>query len=115
MEIWDTFISFTFGILLRLAIPILLTVLLVYWLRRIDRRWQEQAKQDGLSQVKVVMAKNIGCYQINNCSVESRSKCKAYANQDIPCWQNFRDNNGALKEKCLVCKVFRQAPIPVTA
>jgi hypothetical protein len=114
MQISDALLSFFVGIILRFGIPIIITIVLVAWLRQIDQRWQDEAKRSTLIQPALVGSKNIGCWKINNCSVEAQTKCAAYANQDIPCWQNFREENGALKEKCLACKVFRQSPIPVT-
>jgi hypothetical protein len=49
---------------------------------------------------------------MKGCSEEKRQNCPAFSQTGVPCWQVFRTKNGLLKEACLECEVFRQAPIP---
>jgi hypothetical protein len=87
--------------------------LVVYWLSRLDQRWERESEQErSLMPSLVLQVKNHGCWEINGCSTENRERCEAYAHPDTPCWQVFRESNGRLQEKCLLCKVFRAAPIP---
>lgn len=95
------------GILLRLAIPVSITAITVYILRRLDRRWQAEA-QEQLSQPAVEKPK---CWEYNRCPLEKRDSCPGY-NSGQPCWQVFREDNGYLQERCLGCNVFQSAPIP---
>jgi hypothetical protein len=37
--------------------------------------------------------------------------CQA-AKSSLPCWQAKRQPNGYLKEDCLACPVFLEAPVP---
>ena len=99
------------GFLLRLAIPIALTILVVGLLKLLDERWERVARGE---QIPAGIAKNIGCWIINNCSEEQRSGCLAAANPDRPCWQIFRGPDGRLQERCLACAIFRRSPIPIT-
>jgi len=110
MEGFDTLISLVGGVVFRFGIPAIVTTLVVWLLRRLDKRWQKEAKEQGLVQVR---AQNPGCWNINNCTEEKRSNCKAYKNPDVPCWHNFRDQDGRLRESCLGCEVFHKAPVPV--
>ena len=107
MEWLDAVVAVGLGFLLRLGIPILITIILVRFLRRLDERWQVEAE------VAATPVKNIGCWEIKECPHELRETCKAYLNPETPCWQVFRDPNGDMKEGCLGCKVFRDAPIAV--
>lgn len=109
MEWLETVGVFLVGVLVRFGLPIGITALLVYWFRQLDQRWQAAAELER-SRVPV---KNPGCWDINNCPAELRAGCRAYANQDKPCWQVFRGTDGHLQEKCLGCKVFRRAPVPI--
>lgn len=104
-------LALIFGLLIRLAIPISLTVLVAYLLQRVDKRWQAEAKQISVSST----ASGVPCWERHNCSAEKRSGCPAYKNSQIPCWQQFRDPGGRLREGCLGCDVFREAPIPAAA
>jgi hypothetical protein len=97
------------GLLIRLVIPILLTMVVVYGLRKLDDHWKREAAGE---LVPAVQARNIGCWDINKCSAEKLSSCAAYANKDKPCWQVFRQEDGHLQERCLFCEVFRRSPIP---
>lgn len=101
-----------FGLLLRLAIPIGITILIAYFLKRIDKRWQDEATQINI--VTTSMVSQVPCWERNNCSAEKRASCPAYQNSQIPCWQQFRDSGGRLREGCLGCDIFREAPIPAT-
>ena len=103
-----------FGLLLRLAIPIVITVVAVYFLKRLDKRWQAEARQYVVSQ-PVPTAAPIPCWEWKNCTAEKRSACQAFQNTSTPCWQLFRDEKGQLREGCIGCDVFRKAPIPASA
>jgi hypothetical protein len=103
-------LAIVLGIFLRIAIPVAVTVILIFLLRWLDERWKEVADiEDGVK----TPAKNVGCWEINNCPAERRAQCKAYANQDIPCWQVFRGEEGLLQKRCLGCDIFKHAPQPI--
>lgn len=104
-------LAIVLGILLRIAIPVAVTIILIVAFKRLDERWKEAADNDGRV---TVQAKNIGCWEINQCPKELRAKCKAFSNQDKPCWQVFRRENGLLQERCLGCDIFKHAPVPVS-
>jgi hypothetical protein len=44
-----------------------------------------------------------------------QAECRAFANQDRPCWQVYRQADGHLQERCLGCQVFRRSPVPIPA
>lgn len=108
----NEFLALIFGLLIRLAIPISFTILIAYLLQRIDKRWQAEAKQ---LNVTARAPGGVPCWERHNCSAEKRAGCPAYQNAQIPCWQQFRDPAGRLREGCIGCDVFREAPIPVSA
>lgn len=102
------------GTVLRLGVPILLTIALVYLLSRLDKSWQSQALRDGAVS-PAAQVQNSGCWDVKNCSKEQRQHCGAYAHPETPCWQYFRSSSGDLRESCLGCDIFRKAPVPVAA
>jgi hypothetical protein len=110
METLTTYLPVLVVLLVRLAIPIGFTILVVYALRHLDEYWKRQAKSTTL---QVVQARNIGCWEINNCSPQKMAGCKAFANPDMPCWQVYRQPDGHMQERCLVCQVFRRSPVPL--
>jgi hypothetical protein len=105
METLTSFLAILAGFLLRLAIPIAGTILLVYFLRKLDAHWQVEAQS--LPQT----TQKVECCKVKGCSPEQRENCAA-ASAPLPCWQVFRQPNGYLQEKCISCEVFINAPIP---
>jgi hypothetical protein len=111
MEWFPTTFAMILGVILRVAVPIIATFLIVFFLKRLDERWKSETD---IGAGQLVKAGNVGCWDINNCPGEKRATCKAYQNPDTPCWQVFREKNGRLQERCIGCDVFRHAPVPVT-
>jgi hypothetical protein len=111
MEWLPTTFAMILGILLRVAVPVLVTLLFITLLKWLDERWKQEADPGAEQLVKVG---NVGCWEINNCPKEKLAECKAYQNSNTPCWQVFRKKNGRLQERCIGCEVFRHAPMPVT-
>jgi len=105
METIFSLLAVLSGLLIRLAIPIALTAGLVFILRKVDAYWQSEAQ---LPQPNV---QTVECWKIKKCSTEQRKNCLAYQ-ATLPCWQAKRLSNGYLREECLSCKVFTEAPMP---
>ncbi len=105
----NTFLTFISGILIRLGLPLGLTFLVFWWLRKLDARWQAEASQvQAASPINVIR-----CWEKKGCSPEKREKCTAYQHQEMPCWQHFRGADRQLKPACIGCKVLQEAPVPV--
>lgn len=107
MEWLNPALAILAGLALRLAIPIAITLLAVYILHKVDVRWQEEAAFTPAT----VDVEKPRCWDIHNCTIEQRSQCTSPGSA-APCWQAYRLSNGYLREECLDCQVFHQAPIP---
>lgn len=105
METLTSLLTLIFGLLLRLAIPLVGTVILVSLLRKLDAHWQMEAELAPLP------AEKVECWKIKVCSEEQRNHCIGAASH-LPCWQVYRQTNGYLQEDCISCEVFVNAPIP---
>ena len=105
METLTPLFAVASGLLLRLAIPIGGTAILIYFLRKLDAHWQAEAER-----IPVHVDKT-ECWKVKGCSEEQRKNCIA-ASSTLPCWQVHRQTNGYLQEKCISCEVFVNAPVP---
>lgn len=105
MDILIPFLYILSGLLLRLAIPIGGTILVIFILRKLDARWQAEGE------ILPVSVERPECWKINGCTSEQIENCSA-STSSLPCWQVFRLPNGYLNEECLSCKVFIEAPVP---
>ena len=103
------------GILIRFGLPLAVTILVIWFFRRLDARWQAEAEQQLKAQATLAMVERIPCWDQRHCPPERRASCPAYAQKEVPCWQVHRDKIGRLQEACLGCDVFLKAPIPATA
>lgn len=112
MEWLTTVSAIILLLILRIALPIAVTLLIIFLFKKLDEGWKREADLEG---TQIVKAGNIGCWEINQCPAEKRALCKAYTDPDKPCWQVLRDQNGRLQEDCIGCDVFRRSPVPVAA
>jgi hypothetical protein len=101
-----TFLVFVLGIALRLIVPLTITIVIVFVLRKLDARWQAEAEKERIALVK----DELPCWKEQGLSVEE-IRLRAVQNNQ-PCWQTHRLSNGYLREACLECEVFLDAPIP---
>lgn len=104
MESITSFLALLAGLLLRLAIPIAVTAIFIFLLRKLDAHWQSEAQV-------LALVEKPKCWEIKGCSPEQMENCIA-GQSSMPCWQTYRLSNGYLREECLSCEVFRKAPIP---
>jgi hypothetical protein len=105
METFPSVLAVLLGLLIRLAIPIAGTCILIYFLRKLDAHWQAEAQLNPPSTQKVE------CWKVKGCPPDQQKNCVA-ASSSLPCWQAFRQPNGYLREGCISCEVFINAPIP---
>jgi hypothetical protein len=101
-------LAISIGLLLRLGLPIAITALVAWWLRRLDARWQREAQTRAARRALATP-----CWEIRVCPPKRRADCPAFIHPDVPCWQWFRDERGQLRDGCLDCTVFRGALAPV--
>ncbi len=112
MEWIETLAAVMAGLLIRFGIPIGITAVLAWLLRKLDLRWQAEAEKRRLRAHSLGAAvRQVRCWERRDCPPEKRDACPAYATADLPCWQVFRQNHGRLLEACLNCEVFREAPV----
>ena len=108
MESLQLLFAVLVGIAARLVIPIFVTVIAVYFLRRLDARWEKEGQNPPVTIEKPA------CWEIKGCA-PARSKACVGRTSPLPCWQARRTANGYLREECLGCTIFMKAPVPVTA
>ena len=109
MEAITPLLAVITGFAIRLAVPILITAVAIYFLKRMDTRWQAEAEKQLLLQP----VEKVKCWEIKGCTAEMRATCAGYQSNQ-PCWQAFREENGHLQERCLGCDVFQHAPVPTS-
>ena len=97
-------VAILLGLVLRLALPITFTAIAIYFLRKLDAHWQEEAEKE-LNQP----AEQEQSWNLKDCPIEKKS-VNPVLSSHLPCWQFHRLPSGYLNEECLACAVFRNAP-----
>lgn len=105
----NTILTLVLGLLLRIGVPLAVTLLIFFLLRRLDATWQKEAR------ALPVVPSHKPCWEVKGCSEENRKHCPVPAQPKTRCWQVFRLKNGQLRKECLGCEVFRLAPIPAVS
>ena len=104
-------LAIAFGLLVRFGIPILVTGLAAWGLRRMDQRWQMQSEHIRPTPLGLGAAPaEVRCWEQTDCAKAKRDACPAFARPSVPCWQVFRAQTGTLSTDCLGCEVFLNAP-----
>jgi hypothetical protein len=107
------------GFLIRIGIPISLTILLSWLLRKLDAQWRDEAigyKSEAISKAEqdiyfTIWSRN-PCWEVKNCSPEDRARCKAYLQAEKPCWEVFRVN-GSYSKSCAQCQYHKESLIKI--
>lgn len=100
--------------ILRIGIPLGLTLGVAYALRRLDAKWQAEAwaqleanqpQDQVITQVKPLVNEQ-PCWSLKGCDETARAQCAAPKQSDIPCWLARRRSEGKLPEECYTCIQF---------
>jgi hypothetical protein len=96
---------------LRLGIPLAITLAIGYWLRRLDAKWeaeaiQEREQEQAPAEIKALKAEGQPCWKMKGCDEDRRAQCPACKLLDIPCWVARLRATGQLPLECHNCARF---------
>ncbi|MBE7470332.1 MAG: hypothetical protein DPW09_12910 [Anaerolineae bacterium] len=114
MDWWWQAIIILGMFMLRLAVPLAVVLLVGYWLRRLDERWQAEAQtqqaeyQAQPEPVKSPLLRQLDqpCWVVKGCDEATRARCVAWRQPHRTCWLARRSPEGYLPEPCYDCPVF---------
>lgn len=109
---WIEILAIVGGFLVRLGLPIALTILAACLLQKLDARWREESAREAAEFALRLTA--VPCYEVNHCPAETRQACPAPAQPTLPCWEVLRID-GQLQDKCLHCQFRKQVLQPALA
>lgn len=107
-----------FMLLLRVGIPLLITI----GVFKLIQRWQGHQQEDILQQIRAERAKvaqpvarrevpntvvrRLRCWDVMRCPPPKRDNCPAYHHSYVPCWLAIRLSEGQLREECYACRFY---------
>lgn len=128
-NIWSIALLFV----LRLGVPLLVTLVLAYLLKRLDTRWQAEAREERRSREAAAASKPVTapkpvgqrplqplialdsagalpCWMSKGCTDAMRAACAATHQPTVPCWQARTTAEGRLPAECKGCD--QHVPMP---
>jgi len=97
-------LSLIAGLLIRIGLPVTVSLGILYALKKLDKKWQKEQLS-----LPVIASGYEACWKVKNCPEDQRKACPAFQNPEVPCWQTFKATTGLLKDTCLDCGVFRNS------
>jgi hypothetical protein len=113
LDIWLQITTVVGLFVLRLGVPVAVTLLVAYLFKRLDQKWQADAEQGGPPTAEQATGRP-PCWIEKDCGPVRRSDCPACKLADIPCWLARIRVQGELPKSCLNCDRFAE-PRPVEA
>lgn len=106
---------------LRLGVPLLITILVTWGLKSLDARWQAEADARQATAIvdagqalpaafKAPQAMQMPCWMLRNCGEPQRSACAACKEPGLPCWMARLRTDGRLPSTCYGCALFKLRP-----
>ncbi len=93
----------------RIGIPIALTLAFGYWLERKLR--PPEAPAETLESVHVARKRSniirLHCWDIKRCEPAQRAQCAAYQHPNLPCWLAIQVEGGKVREQCFTCGFYK--------
>jgi hypothetical protein len=101
--------------ILRLGVPLALTLAVGYGLRRLDAKWEAEARaqleqEEVPVELKALKTTEKPCWELKGCDEASRAQCPACKSWDIPCWVARLRAAGRLPAECHNCELFSLSP-----
>ena len=113
MSRWEELVVIAGFFVLRLGIPLAITIVLAWFLRRLDSKWaleaERQREQENQPATTAVSAepKPSPCWVVKGCPEEVYRNCPAHILQTLPCWVARIRVEGRMPALCANCALFR--------
>ncbi|MCB0255383.1 MAG: hypothetical protein KDI55_16795 [Anaerolineae bacterium] len=128
-NIWSIVLLFV----LRLGVPIFITLFIGYLLKRLDARWQAEARESrkaaeaaaakkplavpkpaGQRSIQPLYALDasgvLPCWKVKGCTAAMQAACAASHQPNVACWQARTTAEGRLPSECKGCELH--VPVP---
>ena len=101
-EFWsDTFVVISM-FLLRVGVPIALTIALGKWLEK--KLAPRAEKPIARPNSKIIQ---LHCWDIKRCAPSVRAQCSAYKHPELPCWLAIQADGGHVRAECFTCALYK--------
>jgi len=119
MDTWMQIAAVIGMFILRLGVPLAITIGVAYWLGRLDAKWQAEAlarkadaalaRQEAGVEPVIEMFTLIDqppCWEKKGCPDCVLVDCPAHQHAELPCWLARLRAEGRLPQSCYRCELF---------
>lgn len=106
-QVWADTLVLIGMFVLRVAVPIALTIALGKWLeRKLNPREQAQeVKPQATARASNIIP--LHCWDVKRCDPAMRAQCAAFKHPDLPCWLAIQAEGGKVREECFTCPFYK--------
>lgn len=99
----------------RIGIPIAITLALGYWLEKKLRSPEESTVhpvvKNELGRRRAAKFFELHCWDLKGCDTTRRAECAAFQHPDLPCWLALQVEGDKLREECFTCELYKSEEI----
>ncbi len=101
--------------LLRIGVPVAITLALGYWLEKKLR--PEEQKSDKIVNIETARRARsskiiqLHCWDVRHCESTQRAQCAAYQHPELPCWLALQVAGDKVHEQCFSCALYKNQNI----
>ena len=100
-----------FMFVLRIGVPIALTLAFGYWLEKKLSLPAEEHKPEQIAQPRVTRSDGkiiqLRCWDVKRCDATRRAQCAALKHPELPCWLALQAEGNKVREDCFTCVMYK--------
>ena len=102
-EVWTDILVVIGMFVLRVAVPIALTIALGKWL---EKKLSPQNAENSAPKAsgKIIQ---LHCWDVKRCPAATRAQCAAYKHPELPCWLALQAEGGKVRPECFSCALYK--------
>jgi hypothetical protein len=95
--------------ILRIGVPVALTLALGYWLEKKLRPPEVVEKELPQPRATKPDAKiiQLHCWDVKRCDSTTRAQCAAVKHPELPCWLALQAEGLPVREECFTCALYK--------
>jgi hypothetical protein len=93
----------------RVGIPVAVTLALGYWLEKKLQPAKEQKERPALELTRRERSNKIiqlHCWDLKHCESAKRAQCAAYQHPELPCWLALQVDGSKVRQGCFTCGLY---------
>ena len=109
-EFWNEALVVIAMFVLRVGVPIALTIILGKWL---EKKLAPRDPTKEQSDMKIIPPRakprviQIHCWDLKRCAPSVRAQCAAYTHPELPCWLALQADGGNVRAECFSCAFYK--------